>query len=103
MAERQSDTRMGTNQAQQQGHGSGHGHSVAAWTAVSVTLLGSLVLAIGVILASWWVSIIGAVVAVLGAVVGKVMSMMGFGPHVTLDSAAEDEGPGRDVRDGGVR
>ena len=84
-------------------HDEGHGHSTAAWTAVSITLIGAAVLAVAVILASWWLGIVGSVVMVAGAVVGKVMTMMGFGPHVTLDSAADDEGPGQDKAAGGVR
>ena len=84
-------------------HDEGHGHSTAAWTAVTVTLIGAAVLAVAVILASWWLGIIGAVVMVAGVVVGKVMTMMGFGPSMTLDSATDDEGPGQDKATGGVR
>jgi hypothetical protein len=57
----------------------GHGNSVAAWTAVSVLILGSLVIAIGVIATSWPVSIIGAVVCLAGAMSGKVLAAIGFG------------------------
>lgn len=84
-------------------HDEGHGHSTAAWTGVTVTLIGAAVLAVAVILASLWLGIVGSVVMVAGAVVGKVMTMMGFGPGVTLDSAADDEGPGQDKAAGGVR
>lgn len=101
--ERETDARMGTNQAGRQEHAGGHGHSVAAWTAVAITLIGSLVLAIAVIIPSLWLGIVGGVLAILGAPVGKIMSTMGFGPHVTLNSAADDQGPGRDVQHGGVR
>lgn len=84
-------------------HDEGHGHSTAAWTGVTVTLIGAAVLSVAVVLASLWLGIIGAVVMVAGPVVGKVMTMMGFGPHVSLDSAVEDEGPGQDKAAGGVR
>ena len=57
----------------------GHGNSIAAWTAVAVFVLGSTVIAVGVIATSWWVSIVGAVVCALGALSGKVLSAMGFG------------------------
>jgi uncharacterized protein DUF6704 len=59
----------------------GHGHSVAAWTAVSVVMLGSLLMCIGVGL-GWdalWLFIVGAVVVALGPVLGKVLGAMGFG------------------------
>lgn len=84
-------------------HDEGHGHSTAAWTAVIVTLTGAAVLSVAVIIASLWLGIVGSVVMVAGAVVGKVMTMMGFGPHLTLDSATDDEGPGQDKAAGGVR
>ena len=56
-----------------------HGHSVASWTAVAIVLVGSLIAAIGVLLPSLALGIIGAVVIVLGAVSGKVLSMAGYG------------------------
>jgi hypothetical protein len=61
----------------------GHGHSVAAWTAVSVVLLGSLLMCIGVAI-GWdalWLFIVGAVVVAIGPVLGKVLGAMGFGSH----------------------
>lgn len=56
-----------------------HGHSVASWTAVAVVLLGSVIAAIGVLVPSLVLGIIGAVVIVLGAISGKVLSMAGYG------------------------
>jgi hypothetical protein len=59
----------------------GHGHSVAAWTAVSVVMLGSLLLAIGVAI-GWdalWLSILGGVIALAGPILGKVLGALGFG------------------------
>ena len=58
-----------------------HGHSVAAWTAVGIILLGSAVAAVAVILPSLALGIVGAVVIVLGAVAGKVLSMAGYGAN----------------------
>lgn len=84
-------------------HDEGHGHSVAAWAGVGVTLVGALVLSIAVVIASLWLGIVGAVVMLAGPVVGKVLTMMGFGPSLTLDSAVDDEGPGQDKAAGGVR
>jgi hypothetical protein len=56
-----------------------HGHSVAAWTAVGIVLVGSLVMSLAVAFAVVWLFIVGAVVAVAGGVAGKVMTAMGYG------------------------
>ncbi|GAA3637236.1 hypothetical protein GCM10022223_65040 [Kineosporia mesophila] len=65
----------------------GHGHSVAAWVAVVVVLIGSLLATIAVgfgINEYLWLFIVGMVIAVVvGPVAGKVLGAMGFGaqPH----------------------
>ena len=59
----------------------GHGHSVAAWVAVAVVMLGALLMSIAVAI-GWdvlWLFIVGAVVVVLGPVLGKLLGAMGFG------------------------
>jgi hypothetical protein len=59
----------------------GHGHSVAAWTAVSVVMLGALLMCLAVGF-GWdyaWLFIVGVVVVVLGPVIGKVLGALGFG------------------------
>ena len=66
---------------QQQHDPYGHGNSVAAWTAVSVIMLGSLLMCLAVAF-GWdyvWLFIVGLVVIALGPVVGKVLGAMGFG------------------------
>jgi hypothetical protein len=62
-----------------EGDHTSHGHSVAAWTAVGVIMLGALVMCVAVVVASAVLFWAGAVVAVLGAISGKVLSIMGFG------------------------
>lgn len=57
----------------------GHGHSVAAWTAVGIVMVGSLICAVGFIVANVPVAIVGGVIALLGGPVGKVLGAMGFG------------------------
>jgi hypothetical protein len=57
----------------------GHGHSVAAWTAVIILLVAAAVMSVAVVAASVWMFVGGAVLAVIGVVTGKVMSMAGFG------------------------
>lgn len=59
----------------------GHGNSVAAWTAVSIVMLGSLLMCLAVAF-GWdyvWLFVVGGVVVVAGPVVGKVLGAMGFG------------------------
>ena len=57
----------------------GHGNSPAAWTAVGIIMVGSLVMAIGVVAAQVWLFVVGCGVIVLGAIAGKVLALMGFG------------------------
>ena len=59
-------------------HG-GHGNSVAAWTCVSIIMLGSLLMCLAVAVAATWLFVVGVVVVVLGAISGKVLAAMGFG------------------------
>ena len=56
-----------------------HGQSVASWTAVGIIVFGVLVMAIAVVITTVWLFVVGAVIVVLGAVAGKVLSAMGFG------------------------
>jgi hypothetical protein len=64
-------------------HAVGHGNSVAAWTAVGVIVLGSLISALAIPFSLVWLFWVGIVVIVIGAILGKVLSAMGFGeqPH----------------------
>ena len=61
-----------------------HGHSVAAWAAVGIILVGSAVAALAVVLASVVLFVVGLVICVVGAVAGKVLSMAGYGAR-TVD------------------
>jgi 1,4-dihydroxy-2-naphthoate octaprenyltransferase len=57
-----------------------HGNTPAAWTAVTIVMLAFVVGAIAVLTQNWalfWIGGVGG--CILGAVVGKVMSMMGYG------------------------
>jgi hypothetical protein len=76
-----------------------HGHSIAAWTAVAVILVGSAVASLAVVLTNTALFVIGLVICVLGAVAGKVLSLAGYGavtvngPH-TPDSGKHEVGIG---------
>lgn len=64
-------------------HHEDHGHSVAAWAAVGIMLVGAAVGSIAVVRPSVVLGIIAAVIIVVGAIVGKVLAMAGYGskPH----------------------
>ena len=56
-----------------------HGHSVAAWTAVLILLVGTGLMAVAVIVTSVALFVVGAVVCVVGVVAGKLLGMAGYG------------------------
>ncbi|HSK56404.1 MAG TPA: HGxxPAAW family protein [Jiangellales bacterium] len=81
-------------------HGSSHGHTAAAWTAVTVMLIGFLVGAIAVVMLNWPLFWVGVAIVGSGVVVGKVMSMMGLGAPVTYTQpGAEERAEGRRAPD----
>lgn len=57
----------------------GHGHSRAAWTAVTILLVASFLISLSVVVTSWPLAIVGIVLVVVGVAAGKVMAMAGFG------------------------
>lgn len=62
-------------------HADNHGHSTAAWVTVGTIMLGSFVACLAVVLAQVWLFVVGVVVIVVGAVLGKVLHGMGFGEN----------------------
>ena len=56
-----------------------HGQSTAAWTAVGICMIAALIMSIAVVIASVWLFVVGAVVAVVGGVSGPALAAMGFG------------------------
>ncbi len=62
-----------------------HGHSIAAWTAVGIMLVGSAIASVAVVGPNLTLGIIGAVVIIVGAIAGKVLAMAGYGskPHAS--------------------
>jgi hypothetical protein len=60
-------------------HHDDHGSTPAAWTAVVIIMLAFVVGALGIILGNWVMFWIAVGMVVLGAIVGKVMAMMGLG------------------------
>jgi hypothetical protein len=78
-----------------------HGHSVAAWTAVSILMLASCVIAAAVVWPSKGLFIAGLVLAVIGVIAGKVLAMAGFGVRKGTESSSEPA-PGRSQVDSGI-
>jgi hypothetical protein len=72
-----------------------HGHTPAAWTAVAIMFVGFLISGLALPWALEWLFFVGLAVVALGAVVGKVMQMMGMGNTVTYkdgrDPAYDEE------------
>lgn len=56
-----------------------HGSTPAAWTAVVIITVAFTLGTLAVVFANWLLFWVAAAMVVLGAIVGKVMSMMGFG------------------------
>ncbi|MGH8893163.1 MAG: HGxxPAAW family protein [Actinomycetes bacterium] len=68
-----------------------HGNTPAAWTAVTIMFVGFLVGGIALPLEMPWLFFVGLAVVAAGAVVGKVMQMMGMGNTVTYKDAEDPE------------
>jgi hypothetical protein len=68
-----------------------HGNTPAAWTAVSIMFVGFLLSGIALPLDMPWLFFVGLAVVALGAVVGKVMQMMGMGNTVAYKDEKDPE------------
>jgi len=56
-----------------------HGRTRAAWATTWIVLIGALVAALGVAFAVPWVFWLGLGIVLVGALVGKVMQVLGMG------------------------
>ena len=56
-----------------------HGNTPAAWTGVMIILVGFVVGGIGMVIDNWTMFWVGVALVPAGAIVGKVMAMMGMG------------------------
>jgi hypothetical protein len=68
-----------------------HGSTPAAWTAVTVMFFGFLISGIALPIRQPWLFFAGFGVVLLGAIVGKVMSMAGMGNTVAYKDARDPE------------
>ncbi len=60
-------------------HDDNHGHSVAAWTAVIILIAAAAIMSIAVVFPNVGLFGAGVIVAVVGVIAGKVLSMAGYG------------------------
>lgn len=65
-----------------------HGNTPAAWTAVIIMMVAFVVGTLGVMVAAPVVFWVGVALFVIGAIVGKVMSMMGLGKNPKAGATA---------------
>ena len=73
-------TTSGSSTAPHAAHGhDDHGSTPAAWTAVVIITLAFVVGTLAVVLGNWPMFWVGVAMVPIGAIVGKVMSMMGMG------------------------
>lgn len=79
-----------------------HGHSVAAWTGVTIVTLAALVMTLAVIFANTALFVVGAVLVVVGIIAGKVLAMAGYGVRSVTGQHGE-AGPGRSQTTSGIR
>lgn len=102
------DAPSGVDQ-QVQGEHESHGHSVAAWTGVAIILAATIIMALAVVFPDTTWFVVGAVLVVVGVVVGRVLAMMGYGAKASTREAAHRGGdeqaqlPGRNTHDSGTQ
>ena len=68
-----------------------HGNTPAAWTAVTIMFIGFLLSGVALPLELPWLFFVGLGVVALGAVVGKVMQMMGLGNTVSYKDSRDPD------------
>lgn len=57
-----------------------HGQTAAMWVGVSIFFVGFLIGGIAILLGPlWWLFVVGAAIAAVGVIAGKVMQALGFG------------------------
>ncbi|MED7954138.1 hypothetical protein PUR61_27530 [Streptomyces sp. BE20] len=68
-----------------------HGHTLAAWTGVTISFIGFGIAGVAMILPSVLLVWAGLAVVLLGAVVGKAMAMAGMGQQPSTNVYTSEE------------
>ena len=58
-----------------------HGSTPAAWTAVTIIMIASVVSTVGIIIGQWPVFWVGIALVAVGGIAGKVLQLAGFGKN----------------------
>lgn len=66
--------------------GSAHGHTTAAWTAVTICFIGFMLAGVAMVIPSPVLVVVGLVISAVAPVIGKIMSAAGFGKKVDTAS-----------------
>lgn len=66
-----------------------HGQTPAAWTAVTIITIAFFLGSFAVVMAMPWLFWVSVALVVVGGIVGKVMSMMGYGAKPEDDHTVE--------------
>lgn len=56
-----------------------HGNTPAAWTGVTIILVGFVLAGIGLVVSSWVIFWIGVALCPIGLIAGKILQLMGHG------------------------
>ncbi|MGA9746818.1 MAG: HGxxPAAW family protein [Nocardioides sp.] len=56
-----------------------HGNTPAAWTGVTIILIGFVIGGIGMVIDQWMLFWVGLALLPVGVIVGKIMAAMGMG------------------------
>ncbi len=68
-----------------------HGNTPAAWTGVTIILIGFVIGGIGMVIDEWMLFWIGLALLPLGAIIGKIMQVMGMGAEPASTSASASD------------
>jgi multisubunit Na+/H+ antiporter MnhG subunit len=66
-----------------------HGHTVANWTGVTISFVGFVIAAVGMVGTYWAILIVGLVIALAGAIIGKMLASAGKGQVYNRKGAAD--------------
>jgi hypothetical protein len=65
----------------------GHGHSIAAWAAVTTAIVGTTIATVGVVLPEGTLVVIGSGLAIIAIPMGPILAKLGYG--VNRESSAK--------------
>jgi hypothetical protein len=97
---------MADKQGQERIHTDHHGNSPAAWTAVGIILIASVIAGLSVVMGAWVLFFISAIgLPLVAVIIGKIMSSQGLGstPARRHSPAEAEERAAAGAREQGVK